>query len=192
MSAAQDSNSQTNELPSTFAENITPSKLEAGELIETKTTIVPSESNQQIPNQKTATSDSDISNSEKQDKTSTETSSAEAKDIGSLIINAMNQAAGTLKNINIIKDELCKLPIDICETEYINNSILPMLSILNQLSNVIYSLSNSANTLNLSPLVHADRSELKDAVHLCYKIIDQAEDVYEVLRKRINLVIKKN
>jgi hypothetical protein len=192
MSVEKDFSSQSNTLSSNHKESIIPREIKSTESLENKSPIVPAENNPQTPNQKTTNSSSDIDTSKKTVEASTVTTSESSTEISSHIITAINQAADTLKNVNVIKDELCKLPIDICETEYITNSILPMLTILNQFANITYGIANGVSSLNVSPLVSPDKSELKDAIHLCYKVLDQAEDVYDVLKKRINLLIKKN
>ncbi len=106
------------------------------------------------------------------------------------ISSTFSQTADTLKNINSIKDELCKLPLDTCESEYISNNINPLLNVLYQLSTTSYNLSSSQSILAVSSIVHPKRSELKDTIHLCYKINDKCEDIYDVLKKRINFVLK--
>ena len=73
----------------------------------------------------------------------------------------ISQASDTLKNINTIKDELCKLPLDPCESEYILNSVFPLTNTLYLLSTTAVNLSNPANILTISPIVHAKKSELK-------------------------------
>ena len=102
----------------------------------------------------------------------------------------INQTAEVLKNINVIKDELCKLPLDTCELDYVTTNVLPLLTIIYELSVTSENLAASANLLSISSVVHPKRHELKDTVHLVYKINEECEDVYEVLKKRINLVLK--
>ena len=102
------------------------------------------------------------------------------------------QTSNTLKNINIIKDELCKLPLDTCELDYVTTNVLPLLTILYELSTTAFNLASSSNMLSISSVVHPKRHELKDSVHLAYKINDECEDLYDVLKKRINLVLKNS
>lgn len=106
------------------------------------------------------------------------------------ISTTIAQTAEMLKNINVIKDELCKLPLNTCEIDYVTTNVLPLLTVLYELSTVSENLAASANFLSISPVVHPKRHDLKDTVHLVYKINDECEDVYEVLKKRINLVLK--
>jgi len=106
------------------------------------------------------------------------------------ISDTLSQTAERLQSINIIKDELYKLPLDTSEMQFIINNINPLLNILYQLSTTSYNLSGSTNLLSISSIVKPKRSELKDTVHLVYKINDECEDVYEVLKKRINSILK--
>jgi len=135
---------------------------------------------------------SDINNSEKLNGILTGTDLENFCDSNLSISPTITQAAATLRNINIIKDELCKLPIDPCEMEFITNNIYPLLNILYQLSTTSYNLASSANLLSTSSIVHPKNSDLKDTVHLVYNINDKCEDVYDVLKKRINFVLKNN
>lgn len=111
--------------------------------------------------------------------------------VDSSVNSAISQSSDTLRNINIIKDELCKLPLDPCENEFIANNITPLLSVLTQLAAVSVSLSTSTYYLTLSPIEHAKRCDIKDTLHLVYNINDQCEDVYHVVKQRINDVLKK-
>lgn len=111
-------------------------------------------------------------------------------DSESSINNTITQTANTLKSINSIKDELCKLPLDDCETQYITNRILPLLTVLYELSASSLSLSSSSNFLTNSPLVHPKKSEIKDTIHLIYNINDECEDIFKVIKKRLKLLLK--
>ena len=102
----------------------------------------------------------------------------------------ISQASDTLKNINTIKDELCKLPLDPCENEYIINSVLPLTNILYMISTASVNLSNSANILTNSPIVHAKKSEIKDTIDLIYNINEECEDLFKVIKKRLNKLLK--
>ncbi|KOA20161.1 hypothetical protein CLHOM_13600 [Clostridium homopropionicum DSM 5847] len=102
---------------------------------------------------------------------------------------SIQDATDILTNINIIKDELCKLPLDPCEKEIYENNLFPMLNLLYYLSNVSVNLANSANTLTNSTIVFRKKSEIKDTINLVYDINKKCEKVYEVLEKRIDKFI---
>lgn len=157
------------------------------ERIEKNAPTMPSGSKTHTGDQKSEIENLGLDNSGEEEDSSSGTTSQGTTGIDSII----SQTADTLRNLNAIKDELCRLPLDTCESEYITNSILPMLTILNQFSNITYCLANSISLINVSPLVNSDRSELKDGIHMCYKILDQSEDLYDVLKKRVNLVLRK-
>ena len=99
------------------------------------------------------------------------------------------QSSDTIKNINVIKDELCKLALNPCELNYINNSVNPLLNVLYQLSTTSYNLASTANLLTLSPIVHAKRHEIKETIDLTYKINEKCEDIYDELKKRLNVIL---
>jgi hypothetical protein len=119
------------------------------------------------------------------------TSTSTTGTIDSTINSAISQSSETLSSINIIKDELCKLPLDPCEREFIANNITPLLSVLTQLAAVSVSLATSTYYLTLSPIAHSKHSDIKDTIHLVYNINDQCTDVYHVVKERINTVLKK-
>ncbi|MEW9096118.1 MAG: hypothetical protein AB2417_13645 [Clostridiaceae bacterium] len=137
---------------------------------------------------------SDIENSKKLNNMLTQDNAAQGnvdKDICSnLSINdTINQTADTLKNINSIKDELCKLPLDPCESEYISNSVFPLVNILYLISTTSLNLSNSVNILTTSSIVHPKRSELKDTISLIYDINEECEDLFKVIKKRLKILL---
>lgn len=103
----------------------------------------------------------------------------------------ISKTANTISAINAIKDELCKLPLDTCESQFINTNITPLLTVLTQLAAVSISLSTSTYYLTLSPIKHAKKSDIKDTIDLVYNINDECEDVYHVVKKRINTVLRK-
>ncbi len=103
--------------------------------------------------------------------------------------SSIEKTENTLKSINSIKSELCKLPLDTCESQYIANNITPILNVLYFLSTSSLSLATSVNFLTNSPIVHAKKSELKETLHLIYNINDQCDDVYDVIKKRIKVLL---
>lgn len=104
------------------------------------------------------------------------------------INKCIDKTENTLKDINSIKDELCKLPLNPCESQYINNSINPLLNILYLLAQTSSGLSNSARFLTTSSIVHPKNSDIKDTIHLIYKINDECNDIYDVLKKRLEIL----
>ena len=135
---------------------------------------------------------SDIDNSEKLIGILTGSNLDKFSDSDLAVSPTINQTTETLRNINAIKDELCKLTLDPCKMEFINSNITPLLIMLQQLSSSAYNLANATSLLSISPIVHPKNSELKDIIHLVYKMNDQCEDIYEVVKRNINLVLKNN
>lgn len=101
----------------------------------------------------------------------------------------IEKTSETLKNINSIKDEICKLPLNVCENEYITNSIYPLTNILYLLSTSSYNLINAVNLLNTTPIVKPKKSKLKDTIHLVYDIDEECEDIFEVVKRRLNKIL---
>ena len=132
----------------------------------------------------------DISDSYELNEVISGTNSESLKDENSIISPTISQTANTLKNINIIKDELCKLPLDTCELEYVTNNVFPLLTILYELSTTSQNLASCSSLLSISSVVNPKKHELKDTLHLVYKINEECEDVYDVLKKRLNFVLK--
>ena len=105
-------------------------------------------------------------------------------------IPSIEQASTTLENINNIRKQLAILNLNFQELTYYENSIEPLLTILLSLSSAAYNLSGSSSVLAISPVVCSKRHDLKDTIHLVYDINEQCEDVYEQLKKRIDLLLK--
>jgi hypothetical protein len=103
---------------------------------------------------------------------------------------AISQTSDTLTNINTIKDELCKLPLNPCESEYILNSVFPLVNTVYLLSTSAVNLANSANILTLSPIVHSKKSEVKKILDLVYDMDEECEDLFKVIKKRLKVLTK--
>jgi hypothetical protein len=107
-----------------------------------------------------------------------------------------NQPQGELENINTtltslnsIKGELVKLPLNPLQLEYYNNSVVPLLTTLYDLSTTSLNLASSSNFLATNIVVHPKKSKIDDTVHLVYKINEKCEDLYKVLKRRIDALI---
>ncbi|NMM62403.1 hypothetical protein HBE96_06810 [Clostridium sp. P21] len=107
----------------------------------------------------------------------------------SSINKSIDKTADTLKNINSIKDELCKLPLNTCEAQYIANNINPLVNILYLLAQTSSGLSASSKFLTSSSVVHPKNSDIRDTIHLIYKLNDECEDIYDVLKKRLKILL---
>lgn len=176
--------------PSEIIEKIQPSP-GTKELIEVKPNPEPTIDTTKTSKQTVDSLLTDISNSGQLSEIISGNNAELPYDENSPISPTIGQTAEILKNINVIKDELCKLPLYTCELDYVNNNVVPLLSIIYQLSTTSQNLASAASLLSLSSIVHPKRHELKDTIHLVYKINEECEDVYDVLKKRINLILKK-
>lgn len=132
---------------------------------------------------------SDIENSVRVKEVLTENDEDEASTLELSISTTIGKTDKTLITINSIKEELCKLPLDPCELQYFNNSVSPLLQTIDSLSRVSFDLSTSVAILTTSPIVPRKKSKLKDTIHLLYNINEECEDIYKVLKKRVNVLI---
>ena len=103
---------------------------------------------------------------------------------------AINNTDAMLTAINSIKTELCRLSLNLCEREYVENCVNPILTILFFLSFTSYELSGSVSILSSSPIVPPKKSKLKDTIHLIYNINEECEDLFKVLKKRLKPLIQ--
>lgn len=104
----------------------------------------------------------------------------------------INNTDALLTAINSLKTELCRLNLNFCEREYIDNCVNPILVTLLLLSLTSYELSISVYILTSSPIVPAKKSKLKDTIDLIYNINKEFEELYKVLKKRLKPLIQDN
>jgi len=102
------------------------------------------------------------------------------------------QTAQTLAALNSIKADLCRLPLDFCEKEYIANCIIPLMTATELLSRTSFDLSTSVSILTTSPIVPRKKGKLKDTIHTIYSINDECEELYDILKKRFKKLTKNN
>lgn len=124
--------------------------------------------------------------------TSSEGTNVASDDITSNIDDEALKAAEVLRSINIIKEELCKLPLDLCERQYFDNRILPLLTTLNFLSTASINLSSSVNVLTTSPIVPRKKGKLKDSINLIYDMNSKCKDIYKELEDRIDIMLNED
>lgn len=111
-------------------------------------------------------------------------------DLNMDINTAINNTDTMLIAINSIKTELCRLPLNFCEREYIANYVNPIVIVLFFLSLISYELAVSVYILSFSPIVPPKKSKLKNTINLIYKINEECEELYEVLKKRLKALIR--
>jgi hypothetical protein len=104
--------------------------------------------------------------------------------------SVIEETATKIQSINTIKEEICKLPLNLCEKEYIDNCITPILDITSKLSAISINLANSVNVLTTSPIVTRKKSKIKDTIDLIYDLNEQCENTYDAVKKRIDRLLK--
>lgn len=139
-------------------------------------------------------SNTDTTNSQGSSTTSTSTQSSAltTSNTTDTIDQDIVNAATTLKSINTIKEELCKLPLDLCERQFFDNRVLPLLTTINFLSSTSDSLMASVNTLTTSPIVPRKKGKLKDTINLVYDMNSKCKDIYKELEDRIDMMLKED
>lgn len=99
------------------------------------------------------------------------------------------RSAETIASINTIKNEITKLGLNPEEKNYIENYVTPLLNTLYLLSATSAGLSGSASHLAVSINTSAKSSKIKDTEKLVYNINEQCDEIYDVLKKRIDVLL---
>ncbi|MHC1682038.1 MAG: hypothetical protein AB6733_03725 [Clostridiaceae bacterium] len=94
-----------------------------------------------------------------------------------------------ITKINLLKVQLCRLPLNFCENEYITICILPLLGVLASLAGVSISLASSFSILFNNSFIDREKHKIKKYIHTTYDINDQICHLYEVVGKRIDKII---
>lgn len=105
---------------------------------------------------------------------------------------AINNTTAMLTAIISIKTELCRLPLSFCEKEYVNNYIIPLVTVLFFLSLTSIELSIPVYILTFLPIVPPKKSKLKDTIHLIYNINEECEEIYKILKNRLKILVRDN
>ncbi|WP_097027184.1 hypothetical protein [Clostridium peptidivorans] len=105
---------------------------------------------------------------------------------------ALTQTAQTLVALNSIKTELCRLPLDFCEREYIANCVTPLQTAMELISRTGFELATSVSVLTTSPIVPRKKGKLKDTIHTIYSMNDEVEDLYKVLKPRLRRLTQED
>lgn len=115
---------------------------------------------------------------------------AQTKTSQNTINDNISSAANLLENLNTIKEDIIKLPLNPAEKDYMDVYVFPLLNVLLDLSTTSLNLSSTTSKLAVSYVTTPKISRLKDTEHMVYDINDKCEDVYKVLKQRINYVLK--
>ena len=91
-------------------------------------------------------------------------------------------------NINILRFELDRLPLDFKARAYFENDIKPLIDTLYTLS--LASLDFSATAASLSNINFSSSSKIKDAIELTKEVDEISSDVIKVLRCKVDKMLK--
>lgn len=105
------------------------------------------------------------------------------------IFQNISETSALLQNINNIREQLARLNIDPSQRIYYENCVAPLLTTLYELTASSATLATSVNFLATSPVVHPKTSQLRDTTHLIYHINEKCEDVFTVLKKRVDIML---
>lgn len=93
--------------------------------------------------------------------------------------------------VNEFKTELCRLPLNPCQAEFIANNITPLVSTISQLTFTAFNLAFSVPFLIRAPYVKPDTSDIKDSIDLIYDLNEDALDIYPLLKRELKLLLNK-
>ena len=102
------------------------------------------------------------------------------------------QTAQTLAALDTIKTELCRLPLDFCEREYIANCVTPLETAMEFISRTGFELATSVSILTTSPIVPRKKGKLKDTIHTIYRMNEEVEDIFDVLKGRVKKLTQED
>jgi len=96
--------------------------------------------------------------------------------------------ADKVTNINILRFELDRLPLDFKARAYFENDVKPLTDTLTVLSFAAHNYSFTAN--NLAGTNFGSSSKIKDAIDLVEEVDEISEDLMKVLRCKVENTLK--
>jgi hypothetical protein len=118
----------------------------------------------------------------------------DTKEITSLsdvdLASSLGNTATILRNVNDIRNQLVNLNIETFGNNYFDNMVEPFLVTIRDIASTSANLATSANFLSQSILEEVKKSKVKETIDLIYDLNEKAEDVFEILKKRVNTLIK--
>ncbi len=118
---------------------------------------------------------------------------SQASNTTNVTVNAiLAQTAQSLVALNLIKTELCRLPLDFCEREYIANCVTPLETAMEFVSRTGFELATSVNILTTSPIVPRKKGKLKGTIRTIYSMNEEVEDIYKVLKHRLRKITQED
>lgn len=131
----------------------------------------------------------DVKNTKDIQKTVSSDNNNENVSNNTTVSESLGKTNDILLDINSIRTEICKLTLNPCQREYLNNSVLPLLTVLDFLSRSANNLASSVNYLSGSCITFRKESNLKDTLHTVYEINKQCDDVYKELKRRVDKLL---
>ncbi|MEL7597445.1 MAG: hypothetical protein AAGU01_04500 [Clostridiaceae bacterium] len=104
------------------------------------------------------------------------------------VIDGLNQIRAGLQNVNLIREELAKLELNIEERVYYEQEVFPLLNVLSILSFAVERYSLGSQALSSIPLTKS--SDICDIIQLAYKSADLSEEVLKILEVKVKKLIK--
>lgn len=117
--------------------------------------------------------------------------STQCEEINTALHDEIVKTSETLRAINTTKEELCKLPLNLCERQYFDNRVLPLITTINFLSTTSINLATSVNILTTSPIVPRKKGKLRSTIKLIYEINSKCNDIYNELENRIDIMMNE-
>jgi hypothetical protein len=100
----------------------------------------------------------------------------------------LNKIRVNLTDINVIREELAKLDMNLTERVYYDFEVFPLLNSLFFLSNAAENYSSAAR--NLAQVNFSKSSEIKHAIDLTDESNDVSEKVLKALEQKLDILIK--
>lgn len=107
---------------------------------------------------------------------------------GECFDNKLTNLRQKLVNVNIIRREITRLKLNPDKRIFFENDIEPLLRIFDSLSLASQNYSMAVSKIN--GISFAKTSEIKALLDLVYEITDKSEDVFDVLDKEVDILLK--
>ena len=102
--------------------------------------------------------------------------------------DAIKSLTDKLVNINMMKFELDRLPLDFKARAYFENDVKPLSDTLTVLSLASYNFSTAAN--NMAGINFGHSSKIKEALDLVEELNEISEDLIDVLKCKVHNMLK--
>lgn len=104
------------------------------------------------------------------------------------VTDGLNEIRAGLQNVNLIREELVKLDINLAGRVYYEQEVFPILNVLNILSFAVQRYALGAQSLSTIPLTKS--SDICDIIRLAYESADLSEEVLKMLEVKVKKLIE--